>query len=210
MKNRKIGKFFDIPVEFEKLIVIDSLKETEYIYEKNCSELVDNLSYSEETRNDLKRKLHNFLTANSTIIDHTRILLKNCPEIREEVELKIKNEFADSPLSNFIKNLRNYITHYSLPLTKRPLKLDNKVFKIGGVLFDKETLLEWSGWNKQSKVFINESESELKVGEIITEHYNKMVSFYEWLDNLIQREYKDLSDRYDNYLEEKFNPKNKK
>lgn len=206
MKNRNVGKLIDIPEEFKKIIVIESIKETEYIYEKNCSELIDNLSYSEETRKDLKRKMHNFLTANSTIIDHTRILLKNCPEIREEIELKIKKEFANSPLSNFIKNLRNYITHYSLPLTLRPLKLENKVFKVGNVVFDKNTLLEWSGWNKQSKVFINESKSELIVADIITEHYNKMVSFYNWIDNVIQREYKELFDKYNSYLDNLYNP----
>lgn len=208
MERRRIGLFLEMPEEFKQIVEIEKFKETEYIYEQNCHELIGALSYSNKNGKDLKRKLHNYLTANSTIIDHTRKLLKNCPELSEEIGIKIKKEFESLPISNFIKNLRNYITHHSLPLTLRPIRLEKDDFVIGSVVFDRNTLLKWSGWNKQSKMFLIKSESDLIVRDIISEHYNKMADFYSWIENIMNKEYKEVFDRYDEYLDQYY-PKDK-
>jgi hypothetical protein len=206
MERRRIGIVLEMPEEFKQVVEIEKFKETEYIYEQNCHELIGALSHSNENKKDIKRKLHNFLTANSTIIDHTRKLLKYCPELNEEIGIKINKEFESSPLSNFIKNLRNYITHHSLPLTLRPIRLEKDDLVIGSVVFDRNTLLKWSGWNKQSKIFLINSESDLIVGDIISEHFNKMADLYSWIQSLMNKEYKEVFARYDEYLDQ-FYPK---
>jgi hypothetical protein len=56
--------------------------------------------------NDCNRHIHNFLTSITTLIDHTRNLMKADfikIEHREEYERKVKSVFAGDPLAQFLQ-----------------------------------------------------------------------------------------------------------
>jgi hypothetical protein len=61
---------------------------------------------------ELMRYFHNFLTSVTTLIDHTRHLMKEdfiTEKHRKEHQEKIGHTFARDPLTIFIKELRHYI-----------------------------------------------------------------------------------------------------
>ncbi|MEJ2505970.1 MAG: hypothetical protein P8Y81_06885 [Ignavibacteriaceae bacterium] len=208
MNRRRLGARLDIiPKEFNFIIEIERLKDTEEIYEGNCHELINALSGNWTKNEGLKRKLHNFLAANSTIIDHTRRLVNKYPQVKNIISEKIKKEFEESPLNNFVKDLRNYCLHYSLPLIMGKIKSkDDGLFVTQPILF-KEKLLKWSGWNKYSKSFILNSESDLLVRSIIAEHYNRMVELYAYLRQALIEVYNEEYKKYDEFLDKFFNVK---
>src|ERR1035441_17498 len=68
--------------------------------------------------NDVNRHLHNFLTSITTLVDHTRNLMREDfikSEHREEYQNRVNGVFASDPLTQFLQDLRNYITHYAIP-----------------------------------------------------------------------------------------------
>jgi len=55
--------------------------------------------------------LHNYLASAKTLIDHTRILVEELyknTDFWAEYEARKKETFIDSPLAQFVQNLRNY------------------------------------------------------------------------------------------------------
>jgi len=208
MDKRRFGARLDIiPKEFKFIIEIERLKDSEEIYEGNCYELINALSSNWTKNEGLKRKLHNFLAANSTIIDHTRRLVNSYPQVKNIISERIKKDFEESPLNNFIKDLRNYFSHYSLPLMTGEIKLKNYNLVVTQPILFKEELLKWAGWNKYSKSFILNSESDLIVRNIIVEHYNRMAELYTYLRQSLIEVYNEEYKKYDEFLDNFFNVK---
>ena len=206
-RRRLVAKLDIIPKELNFIVEIERLKDTEDIYEGNCLELINALSGNWTKKKDLKRKLYNFLALNSTIIDHTRRLAKKYPQVKSVISERIKEEFEESPLSNFVKDLRNYFSHYSLPLIMGNVKPKDGGLVVTQPIFFKEELLKWSGWNKYSKSFILNSESDLIVKNIITEHYSRMVELYAYLRQALKDVYDEEYKKYDEFIDNFFNVK---
>jgi hypothetical protein len=160
------------------------------------SDLRDNKSFSPRTMEgkielgvylkELNRLTHNYITSAKTVVDHQRKLVDNLfsnkadfPEYSIEIELRFKN----SPLHNFIQQLRNYILHFGLPEITS-LKVFNGItgeyFSV--VKLSKESLLKYDGWNENAKGYINSLPEENNYLNIIEEYNLKVQNFQEWFD----------------------------
>jgi hypothetical protein len=133
---------------------------------------------------EITRKLHNFLASAKTLTDHTRALqqgLESKGKVIPGYKNRIKRCFDDSSLQHFIKDLRNYMVHRRCPDVDIIKNLDKESSQKQLVRFQKKDLLEWDGWDIQSRSFIQSIEKEMSIHAIVTEYAEIVHEFNRWL-----------------------------
>ena len=94
-----------------------------------------------------------------TLATHTRLMIRDAyrnSEFINEYQIRIDNTFSNDPISVLVKEIRNYILHYSLPVTFSKLifsqDLQTKEQKtISKVLLEKRSLLDGYKWEPAAK-----------------------------------------------------------
>ena len=133
------------------------------------------------------RLLHNYLTSAKTLIEHTRIVIREWykeTDFLQEYNDEVKARFSNNSLAAFIQELRNYSLHYTLPLANASFSVNMIEGGKGGTIdfafiLNKSSLLHWSGWkkNKQAMEYLNNSEDEISVNLISEEYFPKLKTF---------------------------------
>ncbi len=132
---------------------------------------------------DLIRRLHNYVAAVKTLVDHTRRIM------RAEADAAFKSEYeqriaamAAAPVVGFVQKLRYYFLHYGVPpFTQRvhPGRSADHGHAFE-VLLSPADLLLWPDWSAGAKSYLRASTSEFDLRVPIRE-YNKLVeSLYAW------------------------------
>lgn len=145
----------------------------------------DNLS---EVGKDIVCYIHNYVASAISLIDHTRNLYKKLyipaqqfPEYQE----RVTKEFAQDPLAQFVKCLRQYCQHYRSPeisvrttfpngFNARPMR------KIRLALSDLQT---FDKWNAPAKKYLSSIEDAVDIHEVATVYLNKVMTFYQWFQS---------------------------
>lgn len=144
---------------------------------------VNNRDVLQAFHTEIIRLLHNYLASAFSLIDHTR---KHYNKLYKEngkfldYQLEIQNRFINDPLSNFIKDLRQFVQHYKLPeiYTNTIFKQDppelRRVLKL-----KKEDLMEFP-WSSKSKIFLSHQTADLDLMQIVNEYFERVTEFYKW------------------------------
>jgi len=134
--------------------------------------------------NDVIRLLHNFVASALSLIDHTRRLYNKLYATSEkfpDYQPRINHDFAQDPLSQFVKCLRQYCQHYKAPnidVTVSMNKGDEKVAKTFNLLVD--DLLTFDGWSAPAKKYLATIDAKVEILKIAIEYRNKVIAFYQW------------------------------
>lgn len=79
---------------------------------------VANREAGSQTHREVTRRVHNFVAGALTLVEHTRIFMRenygNTPTL-DRYQAKVDADFKDQPLVRFVQDLRNYILHNGLP-----------------------------------------------------------------------------------------------
>jgi hypothetical protein len=86
----------------------------------------------DQFQSEIIRFFHNFLASAKSLVEHTRILVRDLylgSEFENNYNEKVNDEFTSSELTRFIQDLRNYILHKGLPMTSATINFsrDNGV-----------------------------------------------------------------------------------
>jgi hypothetical protein len=133
---------------------------------------------------DANRHFHNFLTSITTVVDHTRNLMKEDfikPAHRHEYQNRVNAIFATDPLTQFLQDFRNYITHYAIPqivLEKKYARTDLEPKKL---FIDLEHLERRFHWSSPSRKFIETNKPQIRMLKLVDDHELKSKSFYKEL-----------------------------
>ncbi|ELD3372202.1 hypothetical protein RKK48_003470 [Vibrio cholerae] len=131
-------------------------------------------------------KLHNYVCAAKSLIDHSRVLYSRLYKKNEinfdGYEDQVKIRFVDNSLSKFIEFLRSYSQHEKLPTISSSFSFDSQsdegfVFK---VLLVGDELMKSSQIKSQAKAYIRENE-ELDIRKVLSDYHNQVREFYEWV-----------------------------
>jgi hypothetical protein len=149
---------------------------------------------------ELLRLMLNYSAAIGTLIDHTRRTMDGLkvtdPEVYREYSSR-KTEVAASGVAVFIKNLRNYMIHYSLPSIANQTSFSQNDGGFFDNLLDTKTLLEWDRWGEASKVFMQDKEW-ISLSKTIIDYNGLIDSLYRWLfDDVPQTLYKNATRKID-------------
>ena len=147
---------------------------------------IDRRSHLQWLFGDVNRHFHNFLTSITTLVDHTRNLMKEDfvkPEHREEYQNKVKVVFAIDPLTQFLQDFRNYITHYAIP----HIGLEEKIGSTNTgpepikLFIDLDHLETRFNWSSPSRKFIEMNKPKMRMLNLVDDYGLKSKNFYDEL-----------------------------
>jgi hypothetical protein len=134
------------------------------------------------------RLVHNYVASAKMLVDNTRPLIQDWyknTSFLAEYNAEVRSRFLNNSLSLFIEDLRNYILHYSLPITTATIKvtvdqITGNQTEIAAITINKPALLRWKKWSKGKK-FLDTAEDEIVVLDIIERYYHQVTEFHEWM-----------------------------
>jgi hypothetical protein len=175
--NRCIGVFIGNSKDLaEKLSIGENLSEAM----KYGLMDQENLSVTEEYISEVIRYLHNFLASASMLVDFTRNFMKTYSntKIYTKYQEKINSDFINDELSNFIKKLRNYILHCGLPSTGMKIDVSGNTT----IFLGRDEMLKWSGWNVQSRKYLESCTEEIRITEFARDYTTKVYDLNQWIN----------------------------
>lgn len=168
-------------------LAIDAFSQPERIsllFDENESQII---------LNHMVRFLHNYLASAKTLVDHTRLLIRDWyqgTDFYKEYVKEIEYRFADNKSSSFIEDLRNFALHYSLPVTGLQLSVrtdPETKQQIERVMFfiNKSSLSKWSRWAK-GKQYLNEAPEQIIIEELVDQYYSQVLDFHIWMHRRLE------------------------
>lgn len=139
-------------------------------------------------QNEVVRLFHNFVASAMTLIEHTRIMIRDDSVKKgaiDEYQEKIEVTFTNNTLAGFIQDLRNYILHKGIPFTGVELKwtAENKKYDTR-VFLDLSQMKTWDKWSERGRTYIDNAGAEKITLLEVVEAYTAIVqSFHEWYHN---------------------------
>ncbi|MEZ6961583.1 MULTISPECIES: hypothetical protein [unclassified Aeromonas] len=141
----------------------------------------------EEVLTHLGFKLHNYVCAAKSLIDHSRVLYRRVYKENEHMfddyEVEVKARFDENTLSKFIEFLRTYCQHEKLPSIGTVMRFDSQSNEgfIFSVTIDSTELLKSSSIKSMAKRFIRAQGDSIDLRKIIDDYHTQVREFYQWV-----------------------------
>jgi hypothetical protein len=153
---------------------------------------VGNREAQAQVHREVNRLVHNFVAAAHTLVEHTRVFMREhyATTPMQQVYLKkIKDDFTNLPLARFVQDLRNYILHRGLPASDYYFYADQdpdepeegQTFTMG-IRYKTSDLLEWDGWKPPAREYLTSIGEHLDIHVFTDEYVQRVVNFHQWLD----------------------------
>ena len=150
---------------------------------------------------EVTRLMHNFLASAKTLVDHTRVLIRDWyqgTKFLEEYESQVAKRFTSNSLVGFVEGLRNYSLHYALPFTGATFSI-GKIEKGQSSLSDlrfsfslsKSELLRWAKWPAKAKAYLQKAEEEIEIRTFVVPYYHQIENFHLWMYKRLQETHAD-------------------
>ncbi|MDP2416662.1 MAG: hypothetical protein U1D25_18370 [Hydrogenophaga sp.] len=136
-----------------------------------------------------ERKFHNFLSSAKSLVDHSRVLMKNYSEAEPFTAFEERrNKIGRSPIVKLCHDLRNYFLHQKNPTDnyfthQTWYEEENIIISRGYVRISKESLSKYSNWSKESEQIIALLENPLDIWELAKEYYDEISEFNSWVNS---------------------------
>jgi hypothetical protein len=162
---------------------------------------VSNPQAHDELLSEVERLLHNVLMALSTRIDQQRAFMNrhfgDNAELMAEYQAKVKLDFGGYAPCEFVRNLRNYLTHYRLPVTQSRQTFSTHAFSVTFVLL-RQPLLDWSGWSAGARTWLQGADDQIEIADLVDGYTRVAGSFDKWLHDRIRATYSAEIVEYEN------------
>lgn len=134
---------------------------------------------------EVLRKLHNFVAAVKSLLDHTYRLkhkLYKKGGTFPDYQARVDHQFVNDPSTQFIQDLREFCQHYRIPDLGFNVKVEAGAETVTLTLLVND-LLEFDGWGDISKKFIQESGEYVNLKEVIDAYHANVIHFYQWFQS---------------------------
>lgn len=138
---------------------------------------------------DILRRLHNFVAATQSLIEHTRRFhnkLYGDSGTFPEYQAQVDTRFVNDPLSQFVQRLRQYCQHYKAPdigIKVAVQRVEDTYIERRVVFLSLDNLREFDGWNAPAKLYMNSLPDEVDVLGVVTQYRDKVIEFYQWFQS---------------------------
>lgn len=183
---------------------LDALNRCSYIIGENGKELAAHVAgflnsqqhvsdVSDRYVNELVRLLHNYLASVTSLIDAQRVVMRHrWPTTNKDEKSEFETKDYAEQLAatfetgeaEFMVKLRNYCTHYSVPLPSlgTTIRWENggPVVQVNTLQLDRDLLLRWDKWGAPAKTYLGGQEASFDLAPIIESYMKSVREFYEW------------------------------
>jgi hypothetical protein len=136
---------------------------------------------------ELTRRLHNFVFAAKSLVEHTRNFIKRWYEgdsaINEAYSAETARQFGSSGIGAFTADLRNFFGHATSPfLVSRMAGSDTAPneprYSLG---LDTDDMHQQREWSAGARKYISAHNDDVNLGIYVEEYYELVMRFYHWL-----------------------------
>lgn len=151
---------------------------------------------------EVVRHFHNFLSAARSLVEHTRIFMDEIhagQSVHETYNKEVKKRFADDPMARFVQDLRNYFLHKGVPASIMQLSfnVDSGGPPVSRVLLKAPELRKWTRWSLKSREYLDNTQDEFPLREVIDAYQSRIVDFYEWFQREMNEVHKEELSSYE-------------
>jgi hypothetical protein len=184
---------------------LEALNRCSYTFGRNAEELSNHVGrflgshtasaheLSDEYVNELVRLLHNYLTSVTSLIDAQRVVMRHrWPSAKKgeysefettDYARQLKETFETGE-AEFMQKLRNYCTHYSIPVpglgTRMSWEAGGPVLRVNTLQLDREELLRWDEWRAAATAYLRAQPERFDFAPIIERYMAGVRLFYQW------------------------------
>ncbi|OKO86180.1 hypothetical protein AC630_03870 [Bradyrhizobium sp. AS23.2] len=157
---------------------------------------VANREAGSQTHREVTRRVHNFVAAALTLVEHTRIFMREHyseTPMLERYQARVDADFKNQPLARFVQDLRNYILHNGLPNSEMYMNFQSNADQPGtgtletGIHIRSAPLLEWRNWSAPARIFIEGCGEFVDIGTIAESYTGNVLSFHGWLQRCLDQ-----------------------
>jgi hypothetical protein len=134
---------------------------------------------------EMLQRLHNYLGSSSTVIDHSRRIMRDRLGTVANEFARRKIEMLRNPEPHFVQGLRNYTTHRILPSLGHTMTIKDvnteKQTMVSEVEMNVAQLLEWDNWSPTAREFLKNHGKVVPLRPIFIRHSNLMFDLNGWL-----------------------------
>lgn len=157
-----------------------------------------NPEFMDRARLEATRLLHNFLASAKTLVDHSLVFYRQMYEAENrfpDYQGRVKEEFLEDPLTQFIQRFRQYSQHYKSPNIGVSEKMSNGEFT-RSVYLQKSDLLKFDGWNATAKKYMEGiAGADIDILAVMRAYRDKIQNFYKWFSERQKEIHADELDR---------------
>jgi len=136
----------------------------------------------DQVHRQLDRVIFNYLAAFRAVIESSRDLISKYPESNLANKYSEFRETFMTPEGQFVDKLRNYYMHYDLPVSGQQFSFPDQGTKFKySILADIKALLRYNGWSRETRIFLENQNSELDLGQILLDHQETAGEQWVWL-----------------------------
>ncbi|WP_431818296.1 hypothetical protein [Gordonia jacobaea] len=204
---------------------LEALNRASYVFGTNGQELAAHVwkfvnsqmnvqNVDDQYVNELVRRLHNYLTSVSSLIDAQRVVVRHCwPNKQDPERLNFQQEYDTQRKSTFetdeaafVTKLRNYCTHYAIPLPRLGTTISHSqggpVIQVNTLQLDRDRLLRWDGWGEPAKRYLGLQPDKFDLAPTIERYMAATRKFYEWFWNEVNQRNRAIRDEMQQKSEE--------
>jgi hypothetical protein len=131
------------------------------------------------------RRLHNYVASAMSLVEHTRQAIRRIyPDAqspgRIEYEARVRSDFANSPESQFVQDLRDFILHVDAPSIIARSRWDRKTGEHRELLLPRKRLATWDRWSPLAKEFLDSATEDVSLDPLITSYTARVETLYVW------------------------------
>lgn len=145
---------------------------------------VRNRAHLDEAMDEVIRRMHNFVAAALSLVDHARVFYKELYEkpgsFPDYVE-HVKARLAENPDVQFVNCLRQFAQHYKLPDVTTKLQAEQGKGVTIQLLLSKANLETFSGWNATAKKYLQAANEEIDLMAVLDTYEATILEFYKWV-----------------------------
>jgi hypothetical protein len=132
---------------------------------------------------ELDQRLHNYVASTASLIDQTRRVMERYVgmSVAGEYE-KRKAVVVGMPVVGFIRDLRNFAMHRSLPFMGHSVSWtrNNEEFT-AKVQLDTASLRDWDGWKSVAQTFLDQAGETIDLRLAVEEHVTIIEEMWAWV-----------------------------
>lgn len=180
--------------------------DSQYAVNANCQELLDLIkSYKRDLSiwkdpsriqsflKEFLRRLHNYLASIYSLVQHTEVFIGHLKNEEAEKRFEVEKEELEKKhrCARFMRDLRAYMQHYRLPIVSATLGFrvtdpkNRKVVFEQKLLLNKNDMLKWTRWSRQSKEYLRKYSREVDMELAIIEYQKLIERFWRRVRNRI-------------------------
>lgn len=131
----------------------------------------------------IDQKLHNYVASSASLIEQTRRLADRyvTVSVRDDYDRR-RSAITTQGRNVFLRDLRNYALHYSIPFTRHTVSLNAAQPELTyRVDLSTSSLSEWAGWKAPAKEFLAEAGPAVDLRAVVAEHAREYKDLWGWL-----------------------------